>query len=287
MATKLRLGRIDYVNADPFFCQHPAPDTISVHPAKPDELNRLLSRGELDFSWVSSIELLRHPEEWILCPYFCIAAPGPVRSVVLTSPIPLEELSGATVWLTRFSATSIGLLKVLLASRQLDCHFETYDHRGPLPEGPTLLIGDEALRMVPEVRGRYCYDLAELWKKQTGLPMVFAVPAMRRELLDQPDLLEQVDLALDWMASNLRSFLGSPVCSRAFQQRQAGLSAFDYQRYFAGFCFEWNSRTEAGFEAFRSHTSALDLCLADRMPDFYDPCVRAVRCAAVPGHGAS
>lgn len=283
METKLRLGRIDYVNADPFFCEHGAPGALEVLPAKPSSLNADLVAGRLDLSWISSIELARHARDLLLCPRFCIAAPGPVLSVVLASPVPLEELAGSTVWLTRFSSTSICLLRVLLDGLGLEVNYRTYDHRGPLPDAPTLLIGDEALRHGSRLRDeRHVYDLAELWREQTGLPMVFAVLAMRRDLLGNPERLEQVELALDWMGANLQRFRTSPVTSRAFQERRAGLSPLEYERYFRGFCFEWDRRTQRGYEHFRERASRIDPGVSPRTPDLYDPVRRTLRQGSSP-----
>jgi chorismate dehydratase len=192
--------------------------------------------------------------------------------VVLISPLPLSELGGETVWLSTHSATSVALLQVLLEEAGLRCKFRSFDHHEALPEGPTLLIGDEALRQAPEQEeGRYVYDLAEMWKQSTGLPMVFAVLALRRELLEDPGRLELVEQALSWMEVNLSRFRQAPTESKAFGARRAGLDLLGYLRYFAGFCFDWNRHTEAGFDTFRLRAEALGLASSGRVPELYDP----------------
>ncbi len=48
-----------------------------------------------------------------------------------------------------------------------------------------LAIGDDALRLVEKSTYLYEYDLADIWKRQTGLPFVFAVCAVREEFCSQ------------------------------------------------------------------------------------------------------
>jgi chorismate dehydratase len=57
-----------------------------------------------------------------------------------------------------------------------------------------VVIGDEALSaslIGASARGWYVTDLADEWRAWTGLPMVFAVWAGRREVVDHPR--DQVD----------------------------------------------------------------------------------------------
>ena len=51
---------------------------------------------------------------------------------------------------------------------------------GPMLEScdAGLLIGDPA--MMAKTDGLYAYDLAEVWRAETGLPFVFAVWAVRQ-----------------------------------------------------------------------------------------------------------
>lgn len=276
MASPLRLGRIDYVNADPFFAASAPPPGVQVVPAKPTELNRQLLAGELDLSWISSVELLRHPDLLALCPPFCIAAPGPVLSVVLASPLAFEELEGHEIWLSDHSATSVALLRVLLADAGLRCRFRQYDHRAPLPDAPVLLIGDEALRLLGRPRPAVLVDLGERWMQTTGLPMVFAVLALRRRLMETPERLDAVAPALAWMAANRRAFEADPLGSAAFQRRRAGLDEPGYLRYFAGFQFDWDDHTQAGFTTFGERARALGLVPEGAPPAVYDPSRRSL-----------
>lgn len=277
MKPLLRLGRIDYINADPFFAATPPPAGIEVHAAIPTELNRGLLAGDLDLSWISSVELLRNPDRLLLTPPVCIAAPGAVRSVILASPRPWEELDGEQLWLSSHSATSVALLRTLLADAGYTNELRVWDHHGRLPEGPVLLIGDEALRTVPELETRHVYDLGDRWRRHTGLPMVFAVLALRRELLEDPVRLALVDEALTWMQGNREAFTADPLGSTAFGTRRAGLDGEGYRRYFAGFQFDWDATTEAGLDCFRTRLQDQGLIPRAATPDLYEPALRRPR----------
>ena len=151
----------------------------------PAELNALLAAGEIDLSPSSSFEYGRNTGDYLLLPGHSISSCGPVQSVLLFSPLPLEELGSLPIDLTSESATSINLLKLLLAE------FLGKDPRCCRPAaqaaeeiaaqgGSVLMIGDRALRTAQQLRGRtQIYDLGELWWRFTGLPFVFALWIVR------------------------------------------------------------------------------------------------------------
>lgn len=256
--TVLRVGRIDYINADPFFAASSAPADVEVRRALPTRLNSWLEAGSLDLSWVSSIEALRHPDEWVITAPHCIAAPGPVRSVVLASPCPLEQLDGATIRVTPASATSVCLLQVLLAAAGVEARLEPFS--GPPPAaGPILLIGDEALEAEFGPGRPYVLDLAERWHQQMGVPMVFATLACRREVLESPPHRARVDEVLAWMGQNLEAFRRDRAQGRAPLPEDAGLDREAYERYFAGFEYRWTDATEQGLRRFGLEAARLGL----------------------------
>ena len=74
--------------------------------------------------------------------------------------------------------------------------------QGPIAQalanfGGLLLIGDEALHILRAGVYPHSYDLGEEWRLVTGLPMVYAVCAVRRVFLDErPDEARAVEAAL-------------------------------------------------------------------------------------------
>jgi chorismate dehydratase len=186
---KLRVGIVNFLNSKPlawgFMKGHHA-DLFapSYHP--PALVARLLGQGNLDIGLIPSIEVQRIPNLRVL-PDMCIAARHEVRSVLLVSRGPVEEIR--RVALDQNSRTSATLVRVLLKERYgLN---PEYVHERPDPErmlseaDAALIIGDPALRVDRE---RYrIIDLAAEWNALTGLPFVFAVWAVRPEV-DIPDL---------------------------------------------------------------------------------------------------
>lgn len=181
----LRVGRIDYANCTPLFSmldKRLAEGDLEIVHGVPAELNRQLREGGIDLCPCSSIEYALHADQYLILDGHCIGSDGPVKSVLLFSKVPIEKLSGKKILLTSESATSVGLLKILLVRYfQLDgVVMEKTDSSAlePLEDANAdamLLIGDSALRAAVSVSTGYCYDLGELWRDWTGLPFVFAL----------------------------------------------------------------------------------------------------------------
>jgi len=181
---KLRVGIVNFLNSKPlawgFLKGHHA-DLFapSYHP--PALVARLLGQGNLDIGLIPSIEVQRIPNLRVL-PDMCVGAKQEVRSVVLVSRGPVEDIRRVALDLN--SRTSSTLVRILLRERWgLD---PEYLHERPDPErmlseaDAALIIGDPALRLDREKY--HVVDLAAEWKTLTGLPFVFAVWAVRPEV---------------------------------------------------------------------------------------------------------
>ena len=128
----------------------------------------------------------------VVLPDVAIAALNKVRSIQLVSKKPMEEIR--TVAVDTSSRTSVGLTQVLL-TKFFGGHRELRPMApvlGPMLEecDAGLLIGDPA--MMVKTDGLYAYDLAEVWRAQTGLPFVFAVWTVRKAAL--AEMQEGLDL---------------------------------------------------------------------------------------------
>ena len=153
--------------------------------------------------------------------------------------------------LTEKSATSICLLKVLCREWGLEPEF--VPRRGSLAEvladaDGLLLIGDEALYVLRAEVYPYHYDLGEEWRTVTGLPMVFAVSAVRREFAAaRPEAAAAVGAAL--LASRDRCAAAPDETAAAAAQR------YDFSQrylleYFDKLKFEFTPEYRAGLEEF-------------------------------------
>lgn len=207
MSASLTIGHIAYANCVPFF--HYLNDCGfrgEICSGVPSALNRYLAEGSVDLSPSSSFEYLRNWHDYLLLPELSISAVGAVKSVLLFSPEPLENLQGKQIYLTGESASSIHLLQILLREfyglSEVLCTvpagaLEEHVRRGQ----PALLIGDRALRTASEVSPEHIYDLGELWHRFTSLPFVFALWIIRKPVAERRaeqvgELFEQLRNAL-------------------------------------------------------------------------------------------
>jgi chorismate dehydratase len=193
----LRIGQIEYANCTPIYHllreRFPCPEYEFVN-GVPTELNKLLEQGRIDVCPSSSIEYARHYDQYRILPELSISSDGPVASVLLFSKLPIEELDGREILLSSESATSVNLLKIIMAQRyEFGCRYAVTYRPFPnaLDDSPALLlIGDSALRASFSDSGLFSYDLGMLWRDWTGLPFVFALWLCRRGVADRPDLKE-------------------------------------------------------------------------------------------------
>lgn len=160
---------------------------VDLHKDAPDRLGAGLVAGELDIGPISLVEYLHHTEELLLLPDLAVGSDGPVRSVNLISTRPPAELGGARVALGSTSRTGVLLAQLLLAdyyrvkTDYLRCPPDLTEML--LEADAAVLIGDVALRAQYEAppRGLVVTDLGQAWREWSGLPMVFAVWAVRRD----------------------------------------------------------------------------------------------------------
>ncbi len=204
----MKLGYIDYLNCYPFyhhmFRKEPLGNTVV--PRYPGELNLLMKEGNLDMSPISAGAYPEMQDSVILLPDFCLSSIGYVRSVVLQSKLPIEDLAGKKIGLTSASKTSMVLLKLLLEKHY---HLKPeYIPCTPVPDmeslDAALVIGNEA--MVESERPMpYIYDLGDLWLRKTGYPVVFAVIAVQKKTsLESLDKVREVSESFRLSLNDLR-----------------------------------------------------------------------------------
>ncbi len=195
-----KVGHIQFLNCLPLYyglVKSYALLDIELIKGTPTELNNLLISGNLDISPISSIEYARHRESLILFPDFTVSSDGEVKSILLLSRFPIEELSGKKIALTTTSATSQVLLKLIL-SRGYSVDAEYIPCKPDLTgmfsiADAALLIGDVALKYYYHTEDYYLYDLGLEWKKLTGKKMVYAVWAVNRSFAEtKSELCENV-----------------------------------------------------------------------------------------------
>ena len=224
----------------------------------PTELNRALLAGEIDVAPISSIEYARNAATLRLLPRLCVGSEGAVESIQLVSKLPLEQVRVVAV--TPESATSVVLTKVLLPEAEHVPLGEEADAK--------LLIGDAALRSAFEDPTPH-HDLGRLWLERTGLPMVFAVWAVREPAPPGITALE------DALVASVRRARADPEQLAYEASERYGYPPGFTARYFEKLRYRFGPRERAGFLTFLE--MARDVGRLDAVPE-----LRFVQEEAVP-----
>jgi chorismate dehydratase len=165
----MRVGRIPYLNCEPFFHRLQGVELVDLTPRR---LGEAMAARELDAGPLSLMDYQRLESLLTPLPYG-IGCPEGARSVLVFSDRPLSALGGARVGITGETSTSVELLRVLLALRY---EVEPAAWVGAEDQSDAvLLIGDQAIRRVTGgLPARHVTDLGLDWREWTGLPFVFA-----------------------------------------------------------------------------------------------------------------
>ena len=174
----MKLGCLPYLNVKPLvypFEHGDLPTGWELVYAPPLELAEMLARGEIAVAPVSSFATFVY-SEFDICPGICIAAHGPVQSVLMLSRKPIDDIR--TVALDTSSLSGANMLKIVLD----EAHGVRPDFIRLAPNAVSqmleradaaLVIGNPAMTCPKD--GLIAFDLADEWVKLTGVPAVFAV----------------------------------------------------------------------------------------------------------------
>ena len=171
---KIRIGSVPYLNAAPLTRDLPG-ELIFAAPSK---LAEMLRRDELDAALVSITEVLFN-DRYDILDGIAIASLGEVYSVILAHKKPLAEAK--EIFCDTASLTSVNLLKVLLAEKNLFPEFKPLENHAAAKEKDfVLLIGDQAIEFQRASHPHEIFDLGSAWTEMTNLSFVYAVWALRR-----------------------------------------------------------------------------------------------------------
>lgn len=182
--SRLRISAISYLNTAPLMWdfEHGHSADFDIAYTLPSACAAALGDGTADIGIIPAAAYASIPDLTIL-PGVSIAARRSVRSILLVSKVPLDQIR--TVALDTSSMTSAALTKVLFA-KWLGGPREYADippdlDKMLLDHDAGLLIGDPALQVD---RAKYVtLDLAEQWNRFTGKSFVFAFWAVRKPAL--------------------------------------------------------------------------------------------------------
>lgn len=206
----MRYALISFLNARPLWWglveQPLAGETFEF--TSPARCADLVVGGSADLGLVPAIELAR-AETLIPVGDLCIASKTEVRSVLMLSRVPFDEIR--SVALDPSSRTSVTLARVLLGERlgfdrYESIKFDAVDSKELASfagHDAAVVIGDPALQMSKRGGGLFRYDLVSEWSALTGEPFVFALWAGRR---DSAAKLREIEMRLEAsLAEGLRS----------------------------------------------------------------------------------
>jgi len=214
----------------------------------PSHCAEALKRGRADIGIIPAITYATISNLAIL-PDAAIAAKDAVRSILLVSRKPIEEVN--TIAADTSSRSSVALARILCQKRW----GRVRQFRSHPPDlvsmlsacDAALLIGDPALRIARS--GFFVYDLAEEWRQFTGKPFVFAFWAARWEAL-----AERRDLEVAAIFRNSRDHGIEPASIATIARRwngRVGLPEPEVVRYLTqNVHFTLDSENQQGLELF-------------------------------------
>ncbi|HSQ65092.1 MAG TPA: cyclic dehypoxanthinyl futalosine synthase [Polyangiaceae bacterium] len=252
--SKLRVAAVGYINARPLWealARGPLAEQVELSLAAPSEVTRQLAEDEADVALLP-VAAAAALGDVTLVDAGCISSAGPVRSVVVYSECPTDEIEELALDLS--SRTSVVLARVLLR-RKLGREPKL---RGMKPSEAlafvghkrgAVVIGDPAL--AAEGRFAHTFDLAVEWRELTGLPFVFAAWYGRRPLA--PEHVALLQRARD------EGLAQRDAIARACAA-ESGLSFESLHRYLhENIRHELGERERAGLSRFLDEAAKLDL----------------------------
>jgi chorismate dehydratase len=241
----LRISAVSYLNTFPFVFGLKASgflQNFSLELDVPSLCAEKLKNGTVDIALVPAGAL---PEitKFHYISDFCIGAVREVKTVLLLSRVPLEQIR--QVSLDFDSRTSVELVKVLARHHwKIEPQWENLkagDAASPDHIESLVAIGDKTF----EIRRHfpYVYDLASAWIDFSGLPFVFAVWISRKKLPD--DALLQFTNALGYGVSHKSECIGYfhdqlPGCGDCLSYLEQNIS------------YEFDSKKREGLNKFLS-----------------------------------
>jgi chorismate dehydratase len=232
----LKISAVSYLNTIPFvygILKSGHLENFRLDLDVPSVCAERLKKGEVDAALVPVGAIPDFDNPFIVSE-FCIGAVGKVKTVLLLSQKPLEQIDN--IYLDYDSKTSVKLVKILaehhwkISPQWSNLNPGQSDH--PVQLASLVAIGDKTFELVKDYK--YVYDLAEEWIRFTGLPFVFAVWLSKKQLpaifIDQ--LNEALLFGLQHKAESLEYFKDKlPSCDDCLSYLENNISfQFDEEK---------------------------------------------------------
>ena len=240
---KTRISIVSYLNSRPFLYginKSRLTEQVDLSLDIPSRIAAKLAFNQADVGLIP-VAGLEDLEEYKIISRFCIGAVGKVRTVVLASQVPLEDIE--TILMDYQSRSSVLLAKVLAKFYwQRNFKWENtcagFEHESVQGTSAGVLIGDRVFDV--EQKYRYKYDLSEEWFNYSRLPFVFAVWAARKNVSEQFEAV--FNDALEFGVENI---------SEIARMELSNYPEVDIYDYFTNnISFEYDELKQAGMKKF-------------------------------------
>lgn len=252
MMEKTRVSIVSYLNSKPFLYglkNSKVTEEIELSLDIPSKVAAKLSFNLADVGLIP-VAGLEDLDDYQIVSNYCIGSIGKVKTVVLASDVPLEEIE--TVLMDYQSRSSILLAKVLAKfywKKSFNWESTCNDFQNVSIQGKTagIVIGDRVFDI--ENKFRYIYDLSEEWYNFTRLPFVFAVWAANSRISESFE-----------MAFNGALAFGIENMSEIIRIEQSNYKNVDIADYFnRNISFEFDEAKKAGMKKFLELAQKLEL----------------------------
>ena len=182
MAITPKIAAVSYLNTIPFIygIEHEGNFSAELLLCTPAKCAEAYRNGDVDIALVPAASVPTLPLAEVVGD-FCIGAQGAVRTVVLLSDDPIDQVK--RIFADTHSRTSVQLAGYLAKNHwNINPEWYTLDDMKQLAHAKDgdafLLIGDKVFEHEDEFD--YTYDLSEEWEAATSLPFAFAVWVARK-----------------------------------------------------------------------------------------------------------
>lgn len=249
---KTRVSIVSYLNSKPFLYglqNSSVAKEIDLSLDIPSKVAAKLSFNLADVGLIPVAGLIDLDEYHVIGDY-CIGSVGKVKTVVLASDVPLQQVE--TILMDYQSRSSVLLAKVLAKfywKKSFIWENTCNDFQNVSIKEKTagIVIGDRVFDI--ENKFRYIYDLSEEWYNFTQLPFVFAVWAANKKVSETFE--NAFNSALAFGIENMEEIV---------RLEQLNYPNVDIAGYFAqNISFELNKEKRAGMKKFLELAQRLEL----------------------------
>ena len=201
---KIRISAVKYANTYPFIyglIENGFDKRVILETDHPADCAAKLISGKVDIGLIP-VATLPLVKDYHIISDFCIGANGNVRTVLLLSNCPFDEIE--TIFLDYRSRSSVNLTKVL-AKNYWEKEFNWvntspgFDFINIEFTEAVVLIGYQCFEFENKFRKKF--DLAFEWKKFSGLPFVFACWTANKKI--ENEFLEEFNKSLQLGVDNI------------------------------------------------------------------------------------